>query len=424
LTLLGFNSAVLTYGDSIRGYGLGMLTGLLMFGAVWQAIDAPNPGRIFLAVLAVLAALHSIYYNVVFVFAACLGGATVALRRKSRRSAAIILGTGALCVSSLLIYLGTIRKVREWNIILHADVTPGWILQKLQEAFASTSEAILRVWIGLALLAAAGVVFNSSRGAVVIQPDRRSDAALYCGAALLAGVPAYLLFLKTLGYLMQPWYFLVLMALVAACLDAPLRLLVQSIATRSARLALIVAAAVLVISPMWKAAKTRMTNMDHVASKVGELAAKGDLIVVSPWLLGISFDRYYHGKAQWITVPPVSLHDSHRYDLLKERMMSGSAMAPVLKGMEEALREGHNVFWVGDLSLPKQGEAPSDPPPPTSAPWGWAEGPYDYHWGLQAGHFIQSHAKAAEQIEVPARQAVSPYEEAALYFFSGWWGGE
>lgn len=424
LTLLGFNSAVLTYGDSIRGYGLGMLTGLLTFGIVWQAIDAPTKGHIGLAILTTLVAVHSNYYNVVFVFAACLGAAAVALRRKSWKSGVLILGTGALCASSLLVYLGTVRKAQHWNVVLHADVNLAWIWQKLQETFASTSEATLWVWIGSALLAAAGAMSSLLPGIAGLRPERQRDAALYCGVALLAGIPAYLLFLKVLGYLMQPWYFLVLMALVTACLDAPLFFFARSIAARSARLTVVVAYAMFVAHPMWTAARTRMTNMDLVASKAADLAKKGDLIVVNPWLIGISFAHYYRGKADWVTVPPVSSHESHRYDLLKAKMMSGGAMEPVLEKIQTALRERHRVFWVGDLFLPKKGEFPADPPPAPNAPWGWADGPYYYHWGLQAGSLIQSHAKAAEQLEVPVQQAVSEYEDAGLYVFSGWWEGD
>lgn len=289
LTLLGFNSAVLTYGDSIRGYGLGMLTGLLSFGIVWQAIDAPTKGHVGLAILTSLVAVHSNYYNVVFVFAACLGAAAVALRRKSWKSGVLILGTGALCASSLLVYLGTVRKAQDWNVVLHADVNLAWIWQKLQETFASTSEATLWVWIGSALLAAAAAIGSLLPGSAGLRPERQRDAALYCGVALFAGIPAYLLFLKVLGYLMQPWYFLVLMALATACLDAPLFFFARGIAAQSARLTVVVAYAVFVAHPVWTAVRTRMTNMDLVASKAADVAKKGDLIVVNPWLMGISF---------------------------------------------------------------------------------------------------------------------------------------
>ncbi len=417
LALLGFNSAVISYGDSIRGYGLGMVTGLLALGLVWQAAEVPTPKRMALGLCAALVSVHCLYQNAVLVFAACVAGAAVAVRRKSWRSASLIAGIGAACVLSLLPYAPTIADVRGQDSIRRVEMDSQWIWQNVKEAFASTGGAIHWVWIGLAALAVA------TTAAFVRRADdgfsaRERDGALYCGVAILAGIPAYVVFLKVVSYASQPWYSIALIALVAACLDAPLMFLALTSATRCARLTIVVAVALFALPAVWAAVRTRKTNMDLVASKVRELTVNGDLIVVNPWYLGLTFDRYYHGYAGWITIPPMPSHSLHRYDLLKERMMSGGAMAPVLEGMQRALREGHRVFW-GDLFLPKQGEVPADPPPPTRAPWGWSDGPYYYHWGLQAGHFIQSHAKAAEQIELPARQAVDPYEDAALYVFSG-----
>jgi hypothetical protein len=418
---LGFNSVVICYGDSIRGYGLGALTGLLTFGLVWEVADAPTPKRVALAMLTALVGVHCLYYNAVFVLAACVAGAVVALRRRSWRSAVMIVGIGAVCAISLLPYWLTVRNVlRGEGAIQRVDMDRTWIWHKVVEAFASTGGAIHWAWIGLAALAAAAALHGGLRRAGRGVSERERDAALYCGVAMLVGLPAYLLFLKTLRYVTQPWYYLALMALVAACLDAPLSLVARTPAGRRARLVLIVAVIALVIHPVWTAVRTRMTNVDRVASKLGGLAVSGDLIVVSPWYIGITFDRYYHGRADWVTVPPMASHAMHRYDLLKVKMMTPGAIAPVLDQIGEALRTGHRVFWVGDFFLPRPGEVPADPPAAPGARWGWADSPYYRRWGLLAGYLIQSHAKAAERIEVPLQQKVAVYENAGLQVFSGW----
>lgn len=424
LTLLGFNSAVISYGDSIRGHGLGILTGLLAFGLIWEAADAPTPRRLGLAMFAALIGVHSLYFNTVFVLAACFGGTAVSVSRKSWRSAGLIVGIGAVGAISLLAYAGTIRAMRQWDDILRVAVDLAWIWRKLKEAFASTGGSIHWVWIGAATLVVAEVLRAWLRSVASDVSERERDAALYCGVALVTGLAAYIFFLMTLSYFTQAWYYVTLMALVAACLDAPLGLLARTVAARGARLAVVVVVAALVIHPVWTTMRTRKTNVDLVASKVGELAVKGDLIVVNPWYVGITFDRYYRGKADRITIPPLAFNGFHRYDLLKEKMMSRRPMAPVLEGIQRVLQEGHRVFWVGDLFVPIEGEVPLDPPPAPRAPWGWDDGPYYYSWGLQAAYLIQSNAREAAQIEVPLEQPVSGFEETSLYMFGGWRGAE
>jgi hypothetical protein len=376
-----------------------------------------------LALLAALVSVQILYQSTAIVFAACVAGASVAVKRESWRSAILILGIGVVCALSLLPYAPTITDVRGQDSIRRVDMDPQWIWQSVKEAFASTGGAMLWCWIAMAVLAVATIA-ASLRRADADSTALERDGALYCGVAILAGIPAYILFLKVVSYVSQPWYSITLIALVAACLDAPVMLIARTTASRYARLVIVIAIALLASPAVWATVRTRKTNVDLVASKVGALTVKGDLIVVNPWYLGLTFDRYYHGQDGWTTIPPMPSHTVHTYDLLEEKMMAGGVMAPVLEEMRRALREGHRVFWVGDLFLPKQGEVPGDPPPPMSAPWGWSDGPYYYHWGLQAGYLIQSHAKAAELVELPVRQAVNPYEDAALYVFSGWWGGE
>jgi hypothetical protein len=179
----------------------------------------------------------------------------------------------------------------------------------------------------------------------------------------------------------------------------------------------------LLMLPMWRSARTRNTNVDLVAGRLGTLAAAGDLVVIDPWYLSISFDRYYRGPAGRVTVPPMPASPIQQYDALKQAMTSSGAMASVLDAMRTSLREGHRVFWVGDLFMPRRGMVPGEPPPAPHPLYGWNDSFYYQAWGLQAGYLIQRHATSAEQIEVPESQAVNPFEYARLYVFSGWWEG-
>src|SRR5438552_7032071 len=77
LTLLGANAAVMMFCGSVRGYGLGLVCGLWMYGAVWAYLVRPTAVRWAVALLAALLACHTLYDNCVFVGAACLAGITV-----------------------------------------------------------------------------------------------------------------------------------------------------------------------------------------------------------------------------------------------------------------------------------------------------------------------------------------------------------
>ena len=50
--------------------------------------------------------------------------------------------------------------------------------------------------------------------------------------------------------------------------------------------------------------RVRFTNIDLVAARLNKLVAKEDFVIVTPWYYGISFERYYRGPGDWVTVPP------------------------------------------------------------------------------------------------------------------------
>src|SRR4051794_30165090 len=83
--------------------------------------------------------------------------------------------------------------------------------------------------------------------------------------------------------------------------------------------------------PAWKTMHVRQTNVDLAANRLNQMAEAGDTILVNPWYIGVSFNRYYHGAASWNTVPPISDHLVHRYDLLKEQMEASDPIDPLLK---------------------------------------------------------------------------------------------
>ncbi len=419
LAVLGCNATVLGYGDSVRGYGLGMLTGLATFGLVFDLADRPGPGSLAAALLAALLSVHCLFYNAVFLTAACAGGAAVALRRRQWSTIPRLGVVALLPALSLFIYRGTIRNQSEWNAIVRFPIDGSWIWTKFGEATVSTG--IHARWLFVALFAlAVGVAI----GREVLHPqgpaERRRDASLFCGAALATGTIAYFVFLRTLSYYMQPWYFLTLMALAATCFDGILRPPETSVRLRSVRLVAAVLVMIAAVPGLLAMAQTRKTNLDRIAAAIARVASPRDTVVLTPWHHGIPFARYWRGEAAWLTVPPVASHDIHRYDELKRAMMDPDVMRPVLRRIEDTLRSGGRVFWVGPISAPPEGEGPPVLPPAPEGAWGWREMPHYRGWGMQAGFLLRARALRAEPFPLESPGRISYFENPQVRVFEGW----
>lgn len=409
LALLGFCAAAISYGDSVRAYGLGMLTGLLAFDRVRAFSLVPDLPRGIAAAAAATLAVHCVFYNAILVMAACAGGAAVALLRRRPWTIVRLVAVGAPAALSLALYAGMLRRQKEWVEIVRWPIDLAWIGSRFHEATSSTGAWAPWAWL-LAAIGSLGVA-----AALVTRPRAGLDETVrqnvaFCGAALGVGAIAYLSFLLTLSYIMQPWYFLTALALGATCFDGILFAPPAGTRLRAARLA---AAAVLMAASLpgaWRMAHERRTSLDLVAEKVAGLATAGDLIVVTPWQYGITFARYYHGTARWTTVPPMAAHDLHRYDLLRDAMRNPDAMRPVLDLLAATLRDRQRIFWIGELAAPPPGEAPPILPPAPEGPWRWQELPHYVAWRLQAGHMLRERGVRLARLPVSADGPVSPYE--------------
>jgi len=164
----------------------------------------------------------------------------------------------------------------------------------------------------------------------------------------------------------------------------------------------------------------RQTNVDLVAAAVTRDVQPGDLVLVNPWYDGISFARYYRGRETWLTLPEITDHRFHRYDLLKSRMAAPHAVDDVMEAIGASLGAGHRVFVVGGIHFMRPGRpVPALPPAPGSR-WGWFDVPYEVVWSRQAGAFLQAHATQVGEVPVRVAGPVSDYESLRLLVFSGW----
>jgi hypothetical protein len=411
LTLLGANAAVMMYCGSVRGYGLGLLFGLWMYGAVWLYLVRPTAVRWAVAVVAAVLACHTLYYNCVFVAAACLGGASVALSERRWRTAASLIALGAVTAATLLIYVPTFRTSGEWRSMY---VFPGglpWLWIKFVEAVDLGHPIMRSIWVAVAVCVALGGFLTWSR--------TRSALGLYAAVSVVAGVIGNILFLRLLNYYMQPWYFLSLMAVVAAAADAAQHAGSTGRGYRIGGVSLAAAALLaILVAPLYTWSNTRRTNLDEVARVVERSATQGDYIVLTDWTHGITFHRYYHGSAAWQTLTPLpaDAHDIHRSDLAFQQLHRADAASPVLDSVVQTLRAGRRVFYIGHLPAHPPTEPPrvyymrrvqQFPPAPIEM-WVYE---LDYALGQLAGRVTR--------VPINVGQPVSVYEDLGLYVFEG-----
>src|SRR5262249_43489134 len=154
------------------------------------------------------------------------------------------------------------------------------------------------------------------------------------------------------------WYYLAFICVAAAAIDLTASVLCRADWLRLLRIA--VATATLVAAPFadWTAITERHTNVDLAAKMVSESAGANDLVLVVPWQFGIPFNRYYHGAARWMTIPNIEDHRVHRYDLIKNKMVSEHPIEDLTEAMTATLSSGNRVWFIGGLNLPPPQEGP------------------------------------------------------------------
>ncbi len=414
LALIGLNPMVIRYGDSIRAYGLGVALMLLVLGAMWRLVESFTPGRATIAVISAVLSVQCLYYNSVLLLAICLGAASVTIRRRHFKQTLLVFAIGGISATTLLPYVPTMQRVRSWSFVWKGPFTP----VELMRTFGSWLE--ITEWIVLFVLALIAGTWAMKRKSTETGGAARSDRILFGLVTLVVGTLGYAGFISVLGYLTQPWYYVAFVAFAATCIEMVLAGLWTNEWSLRLRAALALAIVAIGVFPAWQALHLRQTNVDVVAAQLQTQASPDDLILINSFIYGISFRRYYHGPANYETIPPMEDLRAQRVDLLKRQMMSPAPMASVLQRMEETLRNGHTIWLIGSLNFVPPGEEPSVIPPGYDGPKGWVGGNFYAAWSEQAGFLVQNHALHFERVRVPLAQSVSRYENLPLSAVRGW----
>lgn len=397
LALVAVNPSVLLFGDSLRGYGLGTLAIVAAFGAFARLAGRPDRRGIALAAATAILAVQFLFFNAALLLALGLAAIAVGIVRRRPRVVLAVLAIGAASALSLLLWIEPVLATRSWSGLLKVSTGTRGIFAEMARTASAPVGALQWVW--LLLLALALVPLRAAENA----GDERKDARLFALLALPGLVLAQWIFLEALEYLPRPWYFLAMLAAAAAALDVRLA---GSLPGRASRLGAAVLAVLALALPVTALARVRMTNVDLVAARIAADAAPGDLVVLTPWYMGISYLRYARGSTPWMTLPDLPDHRIHRFDLLKDRMAEPDPIAGVLGAVERTLRSGHRVWVAGELDLPP-GAALSALDPQRV-------------WSQRFGAFLRDHAGQAGQVPVPWNGPVNGYERLELLAFNGW----
>ncbi len=124
-----------------------------------------------------------------------------------------------------------------------------------------------------------------------------------------------------------------------------------------------------------------------------------DLVLISPWFLHPSFQRYYRGGAAWATVPVLAHHPMMRYDLVKEAILQPEDSGGVQAKISAALERRGKIWLVSQrpwTSLNRM-EAP-EPPPVPRRPTGEDYIRYRSYWEREA-EFRLRQGLVAETVE-------------------------
>ena len=422
LALLGFNGDVIQWGDAIRGYGLGILLILLTAGLMWRVVERPSGWRIGAALLGAIGSVQTLFGNSVLLLAIGGGLAALALRRGRQREAGIVMLIGFAAALSLLPYWAPLHHLREWDIVVRTPTSVGDHYGFLNRNLSASSGWGGMVWPGMVLAALVLSGAGQFKRNPLIRAEADRDVLLFSGLALAAGVAGTFCFLETSGYAGAPWYFLGLLGLAATLLDFIFDTLRPHAWARNIRLTLVLFIAGISVFPVWQQVRVRQSNLDLLAARLTQAAAKEDLVVVDPFYLGVSFGRYYRGPAPWLTVPPIQAHEVYRLDLVKSKMMMADqdqVTKPIRDRITETLGRGHRVWWVGWGWYPPPSEAPPPLPPAPNSATGWGSGPYLQTWSQQVAAFLLTHAKRMEDVPIASDRPVNWLENVSLEAFGG-----
>lgn len=362
LFLVGCQPAFVLW-PSLRSYGLGAALLLGTFGCLWKALERPTFPWVAATFALAVSSVQCLYTNLILLAAICVAGIAVCLYQKQGRRAMLPCAVFGVAALSLLLYIPTFKHIAEWQMLTVTSIKFSTIFATLAFTLKQPVSSMLWIWMALAAIFILGAIFHIATSSLKIKKgigataeDIESNRILiYCFITSLLSFGAMIWFLQRSGRNTFAWHYTGVIILCAVCLDASWPFIVRNFRAQLGFVALMPVVALAFFPLARQGITVRRTNLDFMASHLTKYAQPNDLIIISPWYFGITFKRYYHGTATWVTAPDMREFRIHRYDLMKNLMMKSDEMQRIQAMIKQTLTSGHSVWLVGSFK-PSLGE--------------------------------------------------------------------
>ena len=420
LTIFGLNEHTFR-ADSLRSHGLGLVWVVLSFAFIWQLTFEKEPKKrtLFLAAATAVLSVQTVFLNIFIIAALCFASAAVLVMQRNRRRIAAPVGVAFIAALSLLPYLTVIQQVKQCTSIRAVALSLKYIASAFFQTATIGEPVAGSILCALVLGGLVSGIVHCLRRPIADSNGRAEHHFLFAAVASLTAGLGTFAFLLVLKFPLQDRYFLPLLAVIALSVTISTVALRRFVAMRLFSLVVSIILAAALFRHAVDYTKMRLTNCDVAAAAVSTIAEPDDVIILTRFGFGITFQRYYRGSVGWHGIPDISDYRLFRWDLVKQAMMQTDPMRELLVRMELALRLGHNVIVVGQFGpLPVAQPQPLPPAPLTT--YGWNMEAYLARWNEQVIYLIDQHARNGQSIPLPEKDRVDPLERLNVYVFSGW----
>ena len=406
LAFAAVSPGLIVEGDSVRPYGVSILCLLWTFGLLGKYLVRPAPIFLVLATILAVLTVQISYTNSLFVglFAFCASCVLVAGGQASRLWGIVV--PPAVAALSLLPYVPVLQRAQDWVTIVRDRVDWGQFARAGIQAYGP---ALIFLALGSLAFAAWAVYCLANK-----ERAKRPGSPVVLYAALVAGFGVLMQAAFILAFRLPafPRYLLPCVVLAGIGCEMMLRANLPRL-----RMLVVIAVVVSTLWPAWTAVRLRRTNVDAVTQVLNEQARPEDLIVISPWFLHVSFQRYYRGPAPWITVPDIEHSPITRYRLIKQAMIFDDGGTKVAEKIRHTTASGGKIWYVSQRLVNDIQEAPT-PPAVSAHPDGADYVRFRGFWERDIQYRLENRC-VREQISLPDAQSIWQGERLILTRWSG-----